>query len=67
MIDPPFGPPLDPLWTPFGPPQRPELEAESERLSKMEYSCAVIAYNWCVEGKLAGLLQHNVFLGSDYV
>jgi len=44
----------------------PELEAESERLSKMEYSCAVIAYNWCVEGKLPKLLQHNVFLGSDY-
>jgi len=43
-----------------------EFNDESARLNKMDYSCAVIAYYFCVKGKVPGLLQHNVFLGSDY-
>lgn len=42
------------------------IAAEAARMDKLEYSCGVIAYNWCLQGQIAGLLQHNVFLGSDY-
>ena len=40
--------------------------AEAARQDGMEYSAAVIAFNWALSAPLPALLHHNVFLGSDY-
>jgi len=47
-------------------PAKQEIDAEVTRLNKMDYSCGVLAYYFCLKGRVPGLLQHNVFLGSDY-
>ena len=44
----------------------PALRAEAGRLERMDYSASVIEFNWAVDAKLAALLQHNVFLSSDF-
>jgi phytoene desaturase (3,4-didehydrolycopene-forming) len=36
------------------------------RGSRLEYSCGVLAYYFCLKGQVPGLLQHNVFLSEDY-
>ena len=37
-----------------------------ERASRLQYSCSVLAYYFCLKGQVPGLLQHNVFLSEDY-
>jgi phytoene desaturase (3,4-didehydrolycopene-forming) len=44
----------------------PEAEKESERLEKMDYSCSIIEFNWCLKKQLPELLHHNVFLSGAY-
>jgi phytoene desaturase (3,4-didehydrolycopene-forming) len=44
----------------------PSYETEAKRLDDMDYSAAVIAFNWALTAPLPGLLHHNVFLSSDY-
>ena len=34
--------------------------------NRMDYSCGVMAYYFCLNKEVPGLFQHNVFLGSDY-
>jgi phytoene desaturase (3,4-didehydrolycopene-forming) len=41
-------------------------EAEAARQDGMDYSAAVIAFNWALTAPLPGLLHHNVFLSSDF-
>jgi phytoene desaturase (3,4-didehydrolycopene-forming) len=39
---------------------------ETKKLSNLKYSMGVIAYNWCITGKLEGLAHHNVFLSEKF-
>ncbi len=42
----------------------PYGQQKARALAKKEYSAAVIAYNWAVDGTFPRLLQHNVFLSG---
>eukprot|EP00798_Chlamydomonas_sp_ICE-L_P025599 gene25599-11251_t len=39
---------------------------EEARISKLDYSAGVIAFNWCFNKRLHSLLHHNVFLSSEF-
>ncbi|KAG7669378.1 hypothetical protein Ndes2526B_g05695 [Nannochloris sp. 'desiccata'] len=39
---------------------------QTKKLSNLKYSAGVIAYNWCIKGKLEGLAHHNVFLSEKF-
>jgi phytoene desaturase (3,4-didehydrolycopene-forming) len=39
---------------------------QTKKLSNLKYSVGVIAYNWCIKGKLEGLAHHNVFLSEKF-
>jgi phytoene desaturase (3,4-didehydrolycopene-forming) len=39
---------------------------QTHKLSKLKYSSGVIAYNWCIQGKLEELAHHNVFLSETF-
>jgi len=39
---------------------------QTKKLSNLKYSAGVIAYNWCIKGKLEGLAHHNVFLSEEF-
>lgn len=41
-------------------------KSESERVNKMDFSCSVVEFQWCLKDKAPELLQHNVFLSSEY-
>lgn len=44
----------------------PHGQRKARELGRKEFSAAVVAFNWAVDGTFPRLLQHNVFLSEQF-